>query len=296
MLVGQGWPMNLNLSLGKFEAAPRRVMLPALALFALAGFVPFLLAQSGLEPTAPPASDSASNAGPAAPLPFGVPSVLDAASASSFSGTASEIPVFGRPFGAFPLPPRRADFTATLGSRNLSGAFLPGIGPVDSRNLFSAPAGFFGGLQPAGLTPIGVTGPGTHKGGFATFVMFPASANQPNCISGLATGPSGALPDTVFPPSLRLCGSAKLPASSPFGALRPSPRDTFSFGSSTSGNEFGRASTSAIFTTPDLGGGIFLSAGTGFGGRPAGTPFAPFGNGLPGPKRPGPSVAIRLSF
>jgi hypothetical protein len=54
---------------------------------------------------------------------------------------------------------------------------------------------------------------------------------------------------------------------------------------------------SAIFTTSDLGNGVFLSAGANTGGRSnVGAPAASLGNGAAGARHSGPSLGIKLSF
>jgi hypothetical protein len=58
-----------------------------------------------------------------------------------------------------------------------------------------------------------------------------------------------------------------------------------------------RATASAMFTTSDLGNGMFLSAGTSFGRTGAGAPAAGLSSNLSGDgKHSGPSLAIKLSF
>jgi hypothetical protein len=62
-------------------------------------------------------------------------------------------------------------------------------------------------------------------------------------------------------------------------------------------NEFARPYGSALFTTSDLGNGVFLSAGTYNGGHSmAGAPAMSLGNGAGAPKRSASGVAIKLSF
>jgi hypothetical protein len=286
--------MNQNFSLGKLAKAQRKVTLLALAFFALAESVPFLGAQSALPTPPPTASDTASNASSAAPLPFGAPSVPNNVPASLFKQASAEVPVFGYSAAAFPFSSRCSDFTTTQGSCDLYSPFAAGAGFESSRSHFSGLASFGGGLQPAGFSPFAVTSLDVRKGGFAS--LFPVYASESHDRSGMATEPFGAAQGTPPPLSQFMRGSIKLPVASSFSNFRPSSRDSFSFGSIAPGSEVGRAPGSAMFTTPDLGGGMFLSAGTSSGGRPAGAPLNPLGNATGGSKRPGPSLAIKLSF
>jgi hypothetical protein len=83
---------------------------------------------------------------------------------------------------------------------------------------------------------------------------------------------------------------------SSMGARRLSYQDTFEpIGKA---GEPGLPSASALFTSPDFGNGVFLSAGTGYGIRPtAGAPAASIGNSAPGgPKHSGTAVNLKLSF
>jgi hypothetical protein len=58
-----------------------------------------------------------------------------------------------------------------------------------------------------------------------------------------------------------------------------------------------RPANSMLFTSSDLGNGVFLSAGTGFGrSSNAGAPAATLGSSPGAVKHSGTSVAIKLSF
>lgn len=58
-----------------------------------------------------------------------------------------------------------------------------------------------------------------------------------------------------------------------------------------------RPTTSSLFTTTDLGNGVFFSAGTSVGHSMAGTPAASLGGSAsPGSKHSGPSLGLKLSF
>jgi hypothetical protein len=105
-------------------------------------------------------------------------------------------------------------------------------------------------------------------------------------------------PNSAALPSLNqiMRGNSILPLNPSFGALKPSYQNTFR----PIGNpaDLGLTSTSTLFTSPDLGNGVFLSAGTGYGSRSmAGAPAASIGNSVPGgPKHSGTAVNLKLSF
>ncbi len=90
-------------------------------------------------------------------------------------------------------------------------------------------------------------------------------------------------------------GSDNLHLNNSSSNFRLSYQDALEPGGSFS--DLGRTSASAMFTSSDLGNGVFLSAGTTYGSRMAGAPAATIGNGSAGgPKHPGPGVALKLSF
>ena len=114
-----------------------------------------------------------------------------------------------------------------------------------------------------------------------------------------AIGPFGYAPAAL--PSLNqlMRGSLSLPFSSPYpgtpsGSLRFTYRDTLRPGAAF--GDLNHPNTSAMFTTSDLGNGVFFSAGTGYGIRStAGAPAASLGN-EGGPKHSGTAVNLKLSF
>jgi len=92
-----------------------------------------------------------------------------------------------------------------------------------------------------------------------------------------------------------LRGSFSLPSSTSLGTFRLSYQDALRPG--VNFGDLTRPSTGLVFSTSDLGNGVFLSAGTGYGHSTAGAPAASLGNSTSGePKHFGPSVALKLSF
>ena len=155
-----------------------------------------------------------------------------------------------------------------------------------------------GRQAPGGFNRFGAAGLGASSGNLAP--LFPVSGST-RSLPGGANGPFAAAPLTPAPltlPSLNqlMRGSIDLPLTSSYGAYRLSPQDRFA----PNGNigDLGRPYGAAIFTSSDLGNGMFLSAGSTFGSRStAGAPAATLGNGQSGGARhSGPSVALKLSF
>jgi hypothetical protein len=108
-------------------------------------------------------------------------------------------------------------------------------------------------------------------------------------------GTYGAAPSVL--PSLNqlMRGSFALPLSSPSSSFRFTYQDALRPNGSF--NDLAHPSASAMFSTSDLGNGMFLSAGTTYGSHAgAGAPAASIGSNNNGQKHSGPSVALKLSF
>ena len=93
--------------------------------------------------------------------------------------------------------------------------------------------------------------------------------------------------------------SFALPLKSSIGTFKFSFRDRLAPGGNASGASLGPGTPGAMFSTTNLGNGVFFSAGTNFGkGAMAGTPLGGFGRngGTAGAKSPGPAVTLKLSF
>jgi hypothetical protein len=116
---------------------------------------------------------------------------------------------------------------------------------------------------------------------------------------GATIGPGGPFAASPAPlPSLNqlMRGSTSLHLNSSATGFRLTYRDTLRPGASFT--DLARPSTGIVFTSSDLGNGVFLSAGTGSGSHSmAGAPAATLGNGTTGEsKHSGTSVNLKLSF
>jgi len=146
-----------------------------------------------------------------------------------------------------------------------------------------------------GSNPFGAVSMGGRSDNLGP--LFPMSGNL---TPGLANGANrlfGATPGAV--PSLNqlMRGNLSLPLNASYGSFRLSYRDNL-FGPGGSAGVPGRSASSAMFSTSDLGNGMYLSAGSMYGSRPmAGAPAAGLG-GIQsgGAKHSGTSLAIKLSF
>ena len=171
--------------------------------------------------------------------------------------------------------PNFGNFSGTPGSgMNAGGNGGPGRGRRGMSQDGSAMSGF--GMGGAGRGGAGMGGP-----------VFPAS-------DGPARGSYSALPTL---PSLNqmMRGSYMLPLNSGASRLRFNFQDQMRPGANL--NDLTRPTASAMFSTSDLGNGMFLSAGTSYGRMNAGAPAAGLGSNLSGEgKHSGPSLAIKLSF
>jgi hypothetical protein len=90
-----------------------------------------------------------------------------------------------------------------------------------------------------------------------------------------------------------------IPFASSVGSFKLTYRDMLNPGASGTGGSLGQGTTGVLFTTTNLGNGVFFSAGTNVGkGSMAGTPPGGFGSnsGAAGPKPSRPAVALKLSF
>jgi len=138
------------------------------------------------------------------------------------------------------------------------------------------------------FNPFGGSAIDGRQGSFGP--PFPASYG-PTRIAG---GPFGSAP--AAQPSLNqmMRRSFSLPFSSSSSSFHFSYLDTLRPGGTL--GDLGHPTAAAMFTTSDLGNGVFLSAGTGYGIRStAGAPAASLGN-EGGPKHSGTAVNVKLSF
>jgi len=204
--------------------------------------------------------------------------------------------------GSVPTPAANQSASATLPAAPSPAAAAPNLfsfpsAPIPAVDPFQPSLGNFAGSTGAagrqsvgGFNQMSGSDMNGRKVNFAP--LFPES-DGPTRSAG---GASGSAPATL--PSLNqlMRGNFNLPFSSSSSSPRFTYQDALRPGS-TLGNP-GRPTASAMFTTSDLGNGVFLSAGTGYGARSmAGAPVAGVGNGTAGEHQPsGPSVNLRLSF
>jgi hypothetical protein len=111
--------------------------------------------------------------------------------------------------------------------------------------------------------------------------------------SSAAGGPFGATPQPSLNQLMR--GSFNLPLSSSSSSAL---RFQYSNMLTPAGNlsDLAHPYGSVLYTSSDLGNGMFLSAGTYSGHSMAGAPAVPSGNGTGAPKHSASGVAIKLSF
>ena len=170
---------------------------------------------------------------------------------------------------------------------NFNGSKGSGMG------LNGAVRGFGSGRQRAGgLNPFGELDIAEQQKSF-TF-RFQMGGDASRGVKSSANGAFSATSATI--PSFNRLMRANSSLRLNFGAQRLSSRNSFrpigNFG------DPGLPSLSALFIRSDLGNGVFLSAGTGYGSHSlAGAPAASLGSGSPGgQKHGGASVALKLSF
>jgi len=189
----------------------------------------------------------------------------------------------------FPTPSLENGASFNLGNGSLISPFQPA---ANFGNLAGATGGFFDFKNAHAFGAIRQT-----TLGFNQFNRFSTGDHQGNLLtlyppSSVTRGAFGATPPLSLNQLMR--GNANLQLNS--GSAFP-----FQYSSmlTPSGNlnEFARPYSSVLFTSSDLGNGVFLSAGTYNGGHSmAGAPAASLGNGTGAPKHSGSGVAIKLSF
>jgi hypothetical protein len=210
-----------------------------------------------------------------------------------------QVPAFGQDQDQ-PASPKSGDEKSRRSGRSTDDPFQPSPNFGDASGSQSSVAGFTGaggfgtGRQSsASFNPFGGSAMGGRQGGLAP--LFPASDGPTRSQFG-AAGPFGAAPGGM--PSLNqlMHGTFNMPLSSSSSAFRFSYQDALRPGGNL--GDLGRPSASAMFTTSDLGNGVFFSAGTGYGSRSmAGEPPSTFGSGTgSGPKHSSPALNLKLSF
>ncbi|MGD0732803.1 MAG: hypothetical protein ABR956_16180 [Terracidiphilus sp.] len=268
-----------------FALRPQRLV--ALALFTFAGTSQLLHAQT-------PASVSAPIQSPSAALPSS-----PSAPASSATAPAPEPMGLDGGAAAFGQPPAPSPYANSIpGGRNRS--TLDPFGPGRGFGNFGAPNADYGGNpmriggRQAGANPFGTVNMGRRPD--QSGPLFPTDSSLTGGRTGSANASFGAAPGTL--PSLNqlMRGNLSLPLSTSYGAFRFSFRDNL-LGPDGNLGDLGRPSASAMFSTSDLGNGMYLSAGMSGSRSMAGAPAAGFGgNQSGGDKHSGTSLAIKLSF
>lgn len=253
------------------------------------------------------------------PTDQSAPAVLPNDPAAAVSGAASEAPASGldsaaptssrdsdqnQTTTANAVPGSRGRFRQASGSGEDSFRANSGVGNLNGVDPSSTGLNFasdtaIGHQFPVGFNPFG--GAGFIHAGFGALPanaapLVPRGNGPMNGAAGGALNPFGIAP--VGLPSLNqlLRGNLAMPLSSSSSAFRFSYQDALRPGGSLS--ELGRPSGSILFSSSDLGNGIFFSAGTGYGSRTS--PDAPSSSSgwtsTPGAKHSGPAVNLKLSF
>jgi hypothetical protein len=188
------------------------------------------------------------------------------------------------PFGSGSFRPRQGD-GSTLDPFKPRPSFGSFSGSSGSSIGFGGADGFSMGRQGSGsFNPIVGSDTSGHSNSFAPF--FPANG---------AFSPGGAAPLALPSFNQLMRGSFSLPFNDAPGSFRLTYQDALRPGVNFC--DLARPNTTLIFSTTDLGNGMFLSAGTGYGHSTAGAPAAGLGSSTSGDaKHSGPSVAVKLSF
>ena len=183
---------------------------------------------------------------------------------------------------------------------NFSGSDGGGMGGMGSGGFGSGRHGSGGFNQMSGANTEGMgmggmsmSGPGMGgRRGSGGGPVFPDSGVTPGSSKMLY----GSTPLSLPTLNQLLRGSMRMPLSSSTGSLRFTYQDTLRSGASL--GDLARPATSLMFTTSDLGNGVFFSAGTGYGRSAlAGAPAAGLSsNTSPEGKHSGPSLNLKLSF
>jgi hypothetical protein len=178
-----------------------------------------------------------------------------------------------------------------MGSLSGSAGINTGFGGDPSRfgSADFGPASFTSARQRGAANPFGSVGRGGRLSSAGP--LFLSTDERP------ASGGAFGQPDVTLPTLNEvLRGSYSLPVSSSTSSLKFSFQNIYKPGASFA--DPARPSASAMFSTSDLGNGVFFSAGTNYGSHSmAGAPAASIGTGTAaGPKHAGPSVALKLSF
>jgi len=170
-------------------------------------------------------------------------------------------------------------------SRSMLEPFEPGPG----FGIFSSAASGFGARRPGpgSLNQFGASAMSVGQDNRAySFLLRVGPAHGP---SAMAMGTYDASPGTAPSFSQLMRGSLTMPLNTSAGAFRLSYNDRFGRRDNGAGLDFNRIIATGTYTSPDLGNGMHLSAGSNYNGH-----YLP---GTPAQmKHNGPSVAIKLQF
>jgi hypothetical protein len=283
-------PMSLRFQFAPFPGRPAvrsipaqwaraaKVALRTLALLGCAASVALLQAQT----SAPSANPGAAVHAPVVPA-FPMPGLGTGTAAFGPDRVQTQYQP-ADPFGSGSFRPRQGN-GSTLDPFQPRHSFGSFSGATGSGMDFSEAGGFGMGRQGSGsFYPIVGSGPSGHSNSLAP--LFPA---------GSAFSPIGVAPLALPSFNQLMRGSFGLPLNSAQSSFRLTYQDAIRPG--VNFGDLARPNTSLIFSTTDLGNGMFLTAGTGFGHSTAGAPAAGLGSSTSGDaKHSGPSVAVKLSF
>jgi hypothetical protein len=281
MLAPVELPMSRSLQFASFVPRSGVSCVFVAALLLSAGSFSFLQGQS---PTTT-ADSGSKKVIPATRLAAAPVSDFSARAAAPIPDPSSVTVAFGQGLSQPPVSPRFGGVNSRQWSRSVIDPFEPGPN-------FGNFSGSSGGM---GFNAGGLDGGRQGVGGF-------------NPMGGAEMGGRRRGGGPLFPNGSSMAGGSNtlfgpIPAVIP--SLNQSMRDSFNlpFSSSTSNLQFnyqdalrpgvlGRPSKSMMFSTSDLGNGVFFSAGTSYGRSMGG----PGSNASAVGRHSGPSVALKLSF
>jgi len=289
-------PMNRILHSGTSMRAPTLRRALTLAVLTWAGLISTAavihaqdsLAASGQNtPTAGPADS------------FRGAALFNPGAANAASARGSGISAFWRLQTPSIAQPRDLSSTSATWKRWLLDPYQPAAASGNFGGSAAGSIGFMGTLRQSGggFNRFGGVGWGGPPQDLPA--LFPSNGNFPRNLAsgtnGTAGGDRGTLPRFDTGLDTGMGNSLNLPFNSYVGAFRPSYRDLFGEGMNSMGGNLGKGSASTMFSTSNLGNGMFLSAGSSFGRRSAAGP-APSAALPAGQKHLGPSVGLKLTF
>ena len=198
-----------------------------------------------------------------------------------------------------------ADSASNVSNPVISVPFVPANAKADSsyesgfellKTRFPAPVpGYFQSYRNSQVTGTGIWGTSRPTGGYTW-----SGGATPVGIA--MTARFGFLGDSSVPIALpnfnqMMRANIEVPLASSVSTFKLTYRNVLIPG--VNGGSFGQGTPGGMFSTTNLGNGVFFSAGTNIGkGSMAGTPPGGFGSnsGATGPKPSRPAVTLKLSF